>query len=379
MRETLRAIGRARRRGGHGDAEDARRAPPRPLPLHPRRHDAPRADRRGPGAASTPSRWRRRRGRRDLRRATHRRRARPHEVLGEREAGGFLLAAAARMPSGARSRCRRSTGSSSASASRSSIREHVSSGSGRARAPDGGGGVRPPLRHRLARARATAERRGGGGRRGRGGGAGGRARARRLLPRERHRRGRRARSSSSRARRATRSTTSSGSCARCAPPSTHGRELQLSVGVSRGRVFAGEVGAPFRRTYTILGGTAALAARLMAKARPRQILVPAELLERSRRVSRPSRSRRLRSRGSRNRSRKGGGRLASPAGSLSLLGHCVVQFGNRFLNRARLVLRGLDARLNWWSTLEVRPQPNMASRAVNMTAICEGTFIRQLL
>ena len=58
-----------------------------------------------------------------------------------------------------------------------------------------------------------------------------------------------------------------------------GGDLQLSVGVSRGRVFAGEVGAPFRRTYTILGGTAALAARLMAKAQPGQILVPTELLE----------------------------------------------------------------------------------------------------
>jgi len=58
-------------------------------------------------------------------------------------------------------------------------------------------------------------------------------------------------------------------------------ELPLSIGVSRGRVFAGEVGAPFRRTYTILGGTAALAARLMAKAAPRQILVPAELLDAS--------------------------------------------------------------------------------------------------
>ena len=55
--------------------------------------------------------------------------------------------------------------------------------------------------------------------------------------------------------------------------------LQLSVGVSRGRVFAGEVGAPFRRTYTILGGTAALAARLMAKAEPGQIFVPEQLLE----------------------------------------------------------------------------------------------------
>jgi class 3 adenylate cyclase/tetratricopeptide (TPR) repeat protein len=58
-------------------------------------------------------------------------------------------------------------------------------------------------------------------------------------------------------------------------------ELPLSIGVSRGRVFAGEVGAPFRRTYTILGGTAALAARLMAKAAPRQILVPGDLLDAS--------------------------------------------------------------------------------------------------
>ena len=58
-----------------------------------------------------------------------------------------------------------------------------------------------------------------------------------------------------------------------------GDGLRLSAGVSRGRVFAGEVGAPFRRTYTILGGTAALAARLMAKAQPGQILVPEELLE----------------------------------------------------------------------------------------------------
>ncbi|MDX6476451.1 MAG: hypothetical protein QOH95_1962, partial [Gaiellaceae bacterium] len=57
--------------------------------------------------------------------------------------------------------------------------------------------------------------------------------------------------------------------------------LPLSVGVSRGRVFAGEVGAPFRHTYTILGGTAALAARLMAKAEPRQIVAPADLPEHS--------------------------------------------------------------------------------------------------
>ncbi|MGB2953520.1 MAG: AAA family ATPase [Gaiellaceae bacterium] len=58
--------------------------------------------------------------------------------------------------------------------------------------------------------------------------------------------------------------------------------LPLRIGVSRGRVFAGEVGAPFRRTYTILGTTAALAARLMAKAERGQILTTPDVLERSR-------------------------------------------------------------------------------------------------
>src|SRR5687768_17710522 len=48
------------------------------------------------------------------------------------------------------------------------------------------------------------------------------------------------------------------------------------------RSFAGEVGAPFRRTYTILGETAALAARLMARAAPGQVLVASEVLPRSR-------------------------------------------------------------------------------------------------
>ena len=57
--------------------------------------------------------------------------------------------------------------------------------------------------------------------------------------------------------------------------------LPLQIGVNRGRVFAGEVGAPFRRTYTILGDTAALGARLMARARPGQILVSADVLERA--------------------------------------------------------------------------------------------------
>ncbi|HKN62981.1 MAG TPA: tetratricopeptide repeat protein, partial [Gaiellaceae bacterium] len=49
---------------------------------------------------------------------------------------------------------------------------------------------------------------------------------------------------------------------------------------SEGRVFTGQVGAPFRRTYTILGDTAALAARLMAKAPEDEIWVAASAYER---------------------------------------------------------------------------------------------------
>jgi class 3 adenylate cyclase/tetratricopeptide (TPR) repeat protein len=58
--------------------------------------------------------------------------------------------------------------------------------------------------------------------------------------------------------------------------------LPLRIGLGRGRVFAGEVGARFRRTYTILGKTAALAARLMGKAQPGQVLTTAEFLQRCR-------------------------------------------------------------------------------------------------
>ena len=52
-----------------------------------------------------------------------------------------------------------------------------------------------------------------------------------------------------------------------------GLPLPVHVGVSEGRVFAGQVGASFRRTYTVLGDTAALAARLMARAGEDEILV----------------------------------------------------------------------------------------------------------
>jgi predicted ATPase/class 3 adenylate cyclase len=57
--------------------------------------------------------------------------------------------------------------------------------------------------------------------------------------------------------------------------------LPLRIGANRGRVFAGLVGTPFRRTYTILGDTAALAARLMAKAEDGQVLASAAIVERS--------------------------------------------------------------------------------------------------
>jgi class 3 adenylate cyclase/tetratricopeptide (TPR) repeat protein len=43
-------------------------------------------------------------------------------------------------------------------------------------------------------------------------------------------------------------------------------ELPVRVGVNRGRVFAGEIGPHYRRTYSVMGDTVNLAARLMAKA-----------------------------------------------------------------------------------------------------------------
>ncbi|HET7138031.1 MAG TPA: tetratricopeptide repeat protein, partial [Gaiellaceae bacterium] len=59
-----------------------------------------------------------------------------------------------------------------------------------------------------------------------------------------------------------------------------GLPLPVHVGANRGRFFTGQVGAPFRRTYTVLGDTAALAARLMARAGEDEIYVSAEALAR---------------------------------------------------------------------------------------------------
>jgi class 3 adenylate cyclase len=48
--------------------------------------------------------------------------------------------------------------------------------------------------------------------------------------------------------------------------------LPVRAGVNRGRVFAGDVGSPERRTYTIMGDAVNLAARLMGAAAPGEVV-----------------------------------------------------------------------------------------------------------
>jgi len=60
------------------------------------------------------------------------------------------------------------------------------------------------------------------------------------------------------------------------------RHPALRVGLHRGPVFAGDIGPPYRRTFTVMGDTVNLAARLMAKAAPGQILATPEVMSRSR-------------------------------------------------------------------------------------------------
>ncbi len=57
--------------------------------------------------------------------------------------------------------------------------------------------------------------------------------------------------------------------------------LQLRAGVNRGPVFAGDLGAPTRRTYTAMGDATNLAARIAARARPGELLATADVLSRS--------------------------------------------------------------------------------------------------
>ena len=60
-----------------------------------------------------------------------------------------------------------------------------------------------------------------------------------------------------------------------------GQTLPLRIGVNRGPVFAGDVGAAFRRTYTVMGDAVNLAARLMARASPGQVVASPGVTKRS--------------------------------------------------------------------------------------------------
>jgi len=56
--------------------------------------------------------------------------------------------------------------------------------------------------------------------------------------------------------------------------------LRVRAGVNRGHVYAGAVGAPFRFTYSTMGDAVNLAARVMGKAQPGQLLATAAVIER---------------------------------------------------------------------------------------------------
>jgi class 3 adenylate cyclase/tetratricopeptide (TPR) repeat protein len=57
--------------------------------------------------------------------------------------------------------------------------------------------------------------------------------------------------------------------------------LPIRIGVNQGSVFVGEVGPHYRRTFTVMGDAVNLAARLMAKAAPGEIITTPDLVARS--------------------------------------------------------------------------------------------------
>ena len=58
-----------------------------------------------------------------------------------------------------------------------------------------------------------------------------------------------------------------------------GSAIPFRIGVNRGPVFAGDVGPRYRRTYTVMGDAVNLAARVMAKAHPGQVLATGSILD----------------------------------------------------------------------------------------------------
>ena len=60
--------------------------------------------------------------------------------------------------------------------------------------------------------------------------------------------------------------------------------LPLHIGVNKEPVFAGAIGPSYRRTYTVMGDAVNLAARLMAKADPGEIIATAAVIDASRTI-----------------------------------------------------------------------------------------------
>src|SRR5262249_53914286 len=56
-------------------------------------------------------------------------------------------------------------------------------------------------------------------------------------------------------------------------------QLEMRIGVNRGPVFVGDLGSSTRRTFTVMGDAVNLAARLMQKSSPRQVVASRSVLD----------------------------------------------------------------------------------------------------